>query len=180
MGKSAKPRKPGARPNVAAVLAKARNARSQVIAKKNARTARANNLPLGHPVNAHKLHKTFAPIEQMLAENEKTGSMMFDADGVAVLWVQDEQCWTPIVTGLLEMCHAFQLVGQALAWGAQPPGLRAFSLKLGREEVLGQHDIADARVTVGWMRQRIAGVTPSKWADTLAEAQAIEARKDAA
>lgn len=178
MGKSSKPRKPGARPSVDKLLAKARAEKRGVMAAKNVRINRANNLPLGHPVNAHKLHLTFAPIEQMLDENERTGAMMFDGDGVAVLWIQTDNCYTPIVTGLLEMSHAFQLVGRALTWGEQPPGLRAFALKLGREEVLDQHDIADARETLAWMRKRISGVTPSRWSDTLLGAQAAEARAE--
>jgi hypothetical protein len=143
----------------------------------NAREVRAYNLPLGHPMNRTVMEQTFGPLERFLDENERTGSMMFDDEGVALLWVPSENCWTPVVTGALEMCHYWDCVARALAWGDQPQGLRAFALKLGRGEKLDKSDLDDARLTLKWMRERIATISRAKWAAVRGEIDAIEQRE---
>lgn len=139
-----------------------------------------NNLPLGHPLNQHKIDKTFKPLEQVFVDQEQGKGMLADEQGNLVIYDEDDQEFVPFVPGILHMCHLYDMIGGALTWDRQPPGLRAFVLKLARDEKVNQQDVDDARVTVKWMRDRIATVTPTKWTELFEWATSLDEKEMAA
>jgi len=173
-GNSKAKRKPYKAQTIGALLEKARADRSKRYATINGNVNKRNALPLGHPSNAHKIAKTFKPIEDMLNEQEHMGSLMHDDEGIAVMRIEGEQTWAPVTVSLMDICHAFDVAARALVWGEQPPGLLAFALKLANEGKLNSDDVADARATIAWMRLRIASVSSDRWHALLAEAGVIE------
>lgn len=140
-------------------------ARQQRYREKNKRTSLKNELPIGHPLNRHKIDKTFKPLEQVLVEQEQGKGMLADEDGQVLIYSEQEQEFIPFVPGMLHMCYLYDKFAEAQVWGKQPPGLRAFTLKLGRDEKVNQQDIDDARATIAWMRERVATVTPARWTE---------------
>lgn len=127
------------------------------------RNLRLTKLPLGHPMNVHVLDWTFSPVGKMLDEHEKTGTHLFSEDGTAVMWVERDQCYTPIVEACFELHRQFEYTAFERDWGDVPPGLMGYGSKLLRGVLLDAQDIADARATVKWMRDRLAGITCYDW-----------------
>jgi hypothetical protein len=161
-------------------LAEHTTMRERRIAKLNQRIQKKNDLPLGHPLNKHKIDKTFKPLEQVMVDQEEGRGMLADADGRLVIYDEDDQEFVPFVPGILHMCHLYDKIGGALTWSRQPPGLRAFTLKLGRGEKVNQLDVDDARATINWMRDRIATVSPRRWTELFEWACALDEEKEAA
>lgn len=163
MAGNKKPRKPAQPRDIGRMLAHAKAAREHRYAKKNARRRAHDRLPLGHPINQHRIERSFKPIEQSLADQERDGSLLFDEDNNAVLYDAEAKTWIPVVPALLNMTHMFDQVGERFNWPPQPPGLRAFAFKLQREALLDATDIADARATTAWMRAQVATVSAADW-----------------
>jgi hypothetical protein len=177
-GNKKRKRKSGPRQDFQLKQEKARADRVRRKAKKVARIERANQLPLGHPLNRHRIEQVFMPIERLLDEQESTGSMLFDEDGNAVMRDADGD-WFPFVPATLQMTHLYDLMARSLTWSAQPPGLRAYALKLSAKLPITQQDIEDARVTIAWMRSHIATVSPAKWTEIFTLACELDERHEA-
>lgn len=157
-----KPRKP--KRDFDSQLANGARQRQQRYALLNENVRRKNELPMGHPLNAHRLDKTFGPIERVLDEAEKTGTNLADEDGQPVMH-DPEEGWVPLVPGLLHMCHIFDMIGRARTWPVQPPGLRAYALGLQIGRTITAEDLADSRATIAWMRKHIATLSPVTWSE---------------
>lgn len=127
------------------------------------RNMRLTKLPLGHPMNVHVLDWTFSPVDKMLDDHERTGTHMFTDDGQAVMWVERDQCYTPIVDACFELHRQFEYTAAEREWGDVPPGLMGYGAKLARGVMLDAQDIQDARATVKWMRDRLADITCWDW-----------------
>lgn len=136
------------------------------------RNMELSHLPLGHPMNAYVLDWTFAPIERMLDESVSTGGHMFGEDGRAVMWVERDQVYTPIVDACLEMSAQFSFSAQEFGWGEAHTGLLSYGLKLARGDKLDAQDIADARATIAWMREKLAGINCFQWAHSMQKMEA--------
>lgn len=136
------------------------------------RNMRLSNLPMGHPTNAHVLSWTFSPIFKMLDDNEKTGTHMVGDDGVAVMWVERDQCYTGIVEACFELHDQFSATAHDHGWGDVPPGLLSYGALLARGAVLTVQDIADARAAVQWMRNHLAQITCFDWVASMNKMQA--------
>lgn len=171
-------KKVGSVTDVHRVAANARNMRRKIVTKKNERKDRLNDLPIGHPMNAYKLDQVFGIVDRVLEQQEKDGSLFFVED-MAVAYEQRAKHYFPIVTSFLDMLHAVESVSKAHALGTPPPGLLALTLKLGRSELLNEQDVADAKETVKWMREKIGRITPNQWLEALTAAQENEARREA-
>jgi hypothetical protein len=174
-----KPRK-AKQKNVGALLNKAHGQRLRRYQKLNDRIRLKNNLPLAHPLNAWKLDKTFKPLLKVLDEHDATGTMLVDEEGKPVMWDEDDQDYMYLIPGVLHMCHVFELVGSALVWGKQPPGLNALALKLGRGEKLSAGDTDDARATIAWMRERLGKVSAVEWSEKFDWAVGVAEQQQAA
>jgi hypothetical protein len=127
------------------------------------RNLRLAHLPIGHPANAYVLDWTFAPFDQLFAEQERTGSNLFDECGNAVMWVEREHVHTSVVDACFGITDQFAFAAGELGWGEVPPGMMAYALKLARAEPCTLQDIADARATVDWMRAKLATITCFDW-----------------
>lgn len=128
-----------------------------------ARNHRLTLLPMGHPANRHVLDLTFGPLYKMFDDSEKTGTHLFDESGIAVMWVERDQCYTPIVEACVQLTSQFEFTAGELGWGAVPAGLLAYGMKLAAGQILTDADLADARAAVQWMRDRLAGITCYDW-----------------
>lgn len=165
-GNSKARRKPGKVHPIDVMLAKAKRSREQRIATKNARLRHIDSLPLGHPMNAGRVDKVFRPLERVLDEQEKSGTMLFDQDGNALMWDEIDQDFMLLVPGLVRLCAIFDWVGDERGWERQPPGLRALAYKLADKRPLDQDaDVIDARASVAWMRDKVATISPADWTD---------------
>jgi hypothetical protein len=146
------------------------------------RNLRLTKLPLGHPTNRHVLDWTFGPLDRMFAEHEKTGGHLFSEDGQAVMWVERDQCYTPVVDACMELHRQFEFTAEERGWGDVPPGMLAYGAKLARGARLDIQDLADARATVQWMRDRLSEITCWDWYNSMnrmeeqekAQADAVE------
>lgn len=138
------------------------------------RNIRLSSLPMGHPTNEYVLDWTFSPIFKMLDDNEATGTHMVGEDGVALLWVEREQCYTPIVDACFEMHEQFEFAARIHGWGEMPSGLLAYGAKLARGATLDQDDIKDARMATQWMRDKLATITCFDWVAAMSKMQAEE------
>lgn len=147
--------------------------------KKQARIDMLNGLPLGHPLNKHKIESTFKPLEQVLVDQEQGRGMLADEEGQVLIYSEQEQEFVPFIPGMLHMCYLYDKLAEALTWSKQPPGLRAFTLKLSRDEKVGQQDIDDARTTITWMREKVAGVTPARWTELFTWACELDRKETA-
>lgn len=127
------------------------------------RNLRLSKLPMGHPFNRYVLDITFAPLEKMFADQERTGGHMFDDAGRALMWVELDQCYTPIVEACFEMHAQFEFTAGEYGWGDVPPGLLAYGMKLMRGVTMDAQDIADARATVAWMREKLSTINCFEW-----------------
>ncbi|HWV64104.1 MAG TPA: hypothetical protein VN019_10765 [Oxalicibacterium sp.] len=127
------------------------------------RNLRLTKLPLGHPTNQHVLDWTFGPLHKMFDEHERTGTHLFGDDGVAVMWVERDQCYTPIVEACVQLHNQFEFTAGELEWGDVPAGLLAYGMKLAAGQILTDADLANARAAVQWMRDRLAGITCYDW-----------------
>lgn len=157
-------RKPGKVKPLDVMLAQAKADREKRIATKNARIRKIDSLPLGHPMNVHRIDLVFRPLERLLDEQEQTGSLLFNEDGQAVIYDEFEQDYMLLVPSLMDLCGVFDMVAKEKAvWGSQPMGLRAFALKLASDRPLDNTDVVDARKTVAWMRERVALVSAKEW-----------------
>lgn len=165
MPKNAKPRKPHKTVGLAAAIAKGKVGRLQRYGQLNERIRLKNNLPLAHPLNAWKLDKTFKPLNAVLDEQDKLGSVLCDEEGRPLMRDEDDQDFMLLVPGVVHMCHVFDLIAAARVWGKQPSGLRAYVLKLANDLPIEAGDTADARETIRWMRDRIGKMTPSQWSE---------------
>lgn len=164
--------KPGTNAHLFDGLARAEKARIARYGQMNEKVRRLNNTPMGDPVNQHKIDKTFAPLERVLAEQERTGTNLVDDDGDVVMW-DHEEGWVKIVPGILHMCFVFEHVARALVWPPMPPGLRVYALGLQIGRTIDQDDIAKSRETIAWMRKHIATLTPAKWTELFEWAVAL-------
>jgi hypothetical protein len=138
------------------------------------RNLRLTRLPLGHPTNRHVLDWTFGPLDRMFAEHEKTGGHLFSDDGVAVMWVERDQCYTPIVEACMQLHQQFEYTAAERGWGDVPPGLLAYGAKLARGVLLDMQDLADARETVQWMRDHLSEITCWDWYNSMNRMEAEE------
>lgn len=138
------------------------------------RNLRLTKLPLGHPTNQHVLDWTFGPLYKMFDEHERTGTHMFTDDGQAVMRVERDQCYTPIVEACIELHRQFEYTAEERGWGDVPPGLLAYGAKLARGARLDMQDLADARATVQWMRDRLSEITCWDWYNSMERMEAQE------
>lgn len=164
MPNNKKPRKPAPK-SITAIVAKGARQRMQRYGLLNERIRLKNNLPLSHPLNVWKLDKTFKPLNVVLDEQDKLGSILCDEEGRPLMRDEDDQDFMLLVPGVVHMCHVFDLIAAARVWGKQPPGLRAWVLKVDRKERDTPQDRDDARETIGWMRDRIGKMTPIQWSE---------------
>lgn len=162
MPKNKKPRKAKAK-TIGAMLDQANRQRQQRYGLLNERIRLKNNIPLGHPLNAWKLDKTFKPLHMVLDEQDRLGSILCEEQGRPLMRDEDDQEFMLLVPGVVHMCSVFDYVAAALVWGKQPPGLRAYVLKLANELPIVAGDTDDARATIAWMRDRIGKMTPTQW-----------------
>lgn len=135
---------------------------------------RLSQLPMGHPANKYVLDLTFGPLYKMFDDHDATGTHMFTAGGQAVLWVERDQCYTPIVDACFELHDQFQYTAAELGWGDVPAGLLGYGVKLARGELISTEDQADARATVQWMRDRLSEISCITWAESMAKMAAIQ------
>lgn len=138
------------------------------------RNLRLTRLPLGHPTNRHVLDWTFGPLHKMFDEHERTGTHLFDDDGMAVMWVERDQCYTPIVEGCIQLHRQFEYTAAERGWGDVPPGLLAYGAKLARGVRLDMQDLADARETVKWMRDQLSEITCWDWYNSMSRMEEEE------
>lgn len=169
MPKNSKPRKAKAQ-TIGAMLDQANKQKRQRYTLLNDRIRMKNNLPLAHPLNAWKLDKTFKPLLCVLAEQDEFGAILCDEEGRPLMRDEDDQDFMLLVPGVIHMCAVFDLIAAARVWGKQPPGLRAYVLKLANELPIVAGDTADARTTINWMRERLGSMTPVQWSDDFAAA----------
>lgn len=162
MPKSKKPRK-SAPKSITAIVAKGTRQRLQRYSLLNERIRLKNNSPLNHPINAWKLDKTFKPLHMVLDEQDRLGSILCDEEGRPLMRDEDDQDFMLLVPGVVHMCSLFDYVAAARVWGKQPPGLRAYVLKLANDLPIVPGDTDDARTTIAWMRDRIGKMTPIEW-----------------
>lgn len=178
-GNSKKRRKPG-RPAATdrdQVLAKAKGERAKLHAKLMERNRRLSLLPMGHPANAYVLDWTFGPLYKMFDDQERTGTHLFGDDGVAVLWVERDQCYTPVVEACMQLHEQFEFTAAELGWGEVPPGLLSYGVKLAAGLLLSSEDQQAARATVAWMREKLEGISCIDWAQSMIKMEAIERQK---
>jgi hypothetical protein len=175
-GNSKKRRKPGrpAATDIHQVVAKAKGARAGLHKKLMARNQRLAELPMGHPANAYVLDWTFGPLYKMFDDQEKTGTHLFDADGMAVLWVERDQCYTPVVEACMQLHEQFEFTAAERGWGAVPPGLLSYGVKLAAGLLLDAEDQQAARATVAWMREKLEGISCIDWAQSMLRMEALE------
>lgn len=140
-----------------------------------ARNQRLALLPMGHPANAYVLDLTFGPLYKMFDDHDATGSHMFMPDGRAVMWVERDQCYTPIVDACFELSQQFEFTAGELGWGDVPPGLMGYGAKLARGARINAEDQADARATVQWMRDRLSEINCITWAASMKKMEAQQA-----
>lgn len=137
-----------------------------------ARNVRLSLLPMGHPANAYILDMTFDPIYKMFDEFEKTGGHLFDPDGMAVMWVERDGCFTPLVDACFELHAQFEFTAAERDWGDVPPGLMAYGAKIARGERISEDDQRDARATVDWMREQLRGINCYDWSHSMTRMEA--------
>jgi hypothetical protein len=159
-----KPRKAKAK-TIGAMLDQANKQKRQRYAQLNDRIKLKNNLPLAHPLNSWKLDKTFKPLHVVLDEQDRLGSILCDEEGRPLMRDEDDQDFMLLVPGVVHMCAVFDLIAAARVWGRQPPGLRAYVLKLANDLPIVEGDTSDARAAIGWMRARIGSMTPVQWSE---------------
>lgn len=159
-----KPRK-AAPKSITAIVANGARQRMQRYGQLNDRIRLKNNLPLAHPLNVWKLDKTFKPLHMVLDEQDRLGSILCDEEGRPLMRDEDDQDFMLLVPGVVHMCHVFDLIAAARVWGKQPPGLRAYVLKLANDLPIVAGDTDDSRATIAWMRDRIGKMTPVQWSD---------------
>jgi hypothetical protein len=138
-----------------------------------------NHLPLGHPLNRHAIESTFKPLEDVFADMEAGRGMLVGEDGQLYIYDPIGQEMVEFVPGILHMCRIYDWVAQVQTWGKQPPGLLALTLKLARDEKASQQDIDDARLTVQWMKDRVATITRARWTEVFEWASAQDKREQA-
>lgn len=144
-----------------------------------ARNHRLTLLPMGHPANKYVLDLTFGPLYKMFDEHERTGTHMFAENGIAVMWVERDQCYTPIVEACVQMSEQFEFTAGELDWGTVPPGLIAYGMKLAAGIRLNASDLADARAAVQWMRDRLSGINCYVWYESMSRMEAMQKQNDA-
>lgn len=136
-----------------------------------------NALPLGHEVNRHKIDATFAPLEQFLVQQETDGESFVNDKGEPLMWDEREQAYINVAEGIANMCWMFELAAQLWGWDDQTGGLKKLGNKLFAGMVLFGSDVAAARETIAWMREKIAQVKPNQWSEVLELAEKIEAEE---
>jgi hypothetical protein len=180
-------RKPGKAPDINHVVQTAYNQRIKKVRAMNKRIHKRNDLPMGHPVNQHKIDGTFVPFERWLKEQEDTGTMLVDDEGRPVIRDPDDEVFVHVAPQLMNMAHVFDMLVKIYTFDKQPPGVRALAMKLIHDLPLDQSDVDDARTAFNWMRKTVAKVTPSQWSDTIElverldkkEAEAVRAHEPA-
>lgn len=95
-------------------LAQKKGERHKRYQAKNQRIQMKNNLPLGHPLNKHKIDKTFNPLEQVLIDQEQGRGMLADEDGQLLIYDPDDQDFVPFIPGMLHMCYVYDKLAEAL------------------------------------------------------------------
>lgn len=138
------------------------------------RNVRLSQLPMGHPTNAYVLDLTFSPIEKMFDDHDKTGTHMFTSEGQAVLWVERDGVYTPVVDACFEMTEQFEFTANELGWGDVPPGLMAYGVKLAAGLTISAEDQEAARATVKWMRARLSEISCLTWAVSMKKMESMQ------
>lgn len=126
---------------------------------------RLNNLPLGHPDNAHKLDQVFSPIERWLDNLDKTSE--YDVlDRVAVIkpdWSENE--FYPLHEAFHAVCDTYELIANEKGIEDRSSPLRKVGNKIHYNSPIMASEIHAARATLSWMKVITEPLTPVEFSD---------------
>jgi hypothetical protein len=179
MAGNKKPRRKTGRRKHTATKAEHHAAREQARVRHNMMIGLANDLPLGHEANRHKIEEVMTPLTAYLDELESTGDAPIDEEGRIIFWSDIDNDWILMGDAILSMCMMLDLVSHQFTWEAIPTGLRHLGSKIQLGEELDQHDTAAARAAIAWISDHIAEVTPNQWGEAYREAVRIVDERDA-
>lgn len=131
--------------------------------QKESLIARANNLPLGHPVNLKKLETVFAHFENVFNLLENNEDIFVDAQSEPVSIVSDGT-WFKIRPNFTHMCDAFENISKDIAVKNEFIAIRQLIAILGSDEEIMESLIRAAREEIIIMRNLASVLTPNQLA----------------
>jgi hypothetical protein len=131
----------------------------------------ANCLLFSDPVNFPRIAMVFGPVERVLSELETNGYIDSDAQGMPLLFSQNEGIWYPIVPALVSMCDTYTKLAAAHGWADETDGMRKFAKRLELSMPIFQEDVDRARATVEWMKRQTLLITPNQFSAEMLEIQ---------
>lgn len=136
----------------------------------NERAERLNNLPIGHPDNAHKIGLTFDPIDQWIVELlENNGEYEVLASGkeagTAIFKPRTEDEWYPIAESFRAVYDTFALIAEDQKIEDKGKPLLFLANKIDYDMPLEEKDIHAARSSIEWMKEVVKPFTPLQFSE---------------
>ncbi|WP_157407082.1 hypothetical protein [Janthinobacterium sp. CG3] len=129
------------------------------------RIDRINNLPMGHPENAHKFGITFGPIQAWMDAMESSGEID-RLQGMAVMSLEDDpELLIPVVGSFLSMCDIYELIAADAGVPDETAGLRRLAKMIDVHMPVFRRDLEAARATTEWMAGITRTLTPQQFSD---------------
>lgn len=135
----------------------------------------ANDLLFSDPANFPRVAMVFEPVERILNEQETNGHIDCDAQGMPLLFSQNEGIWYPAVPAFLSMCDTYTKLAGTHGWSDETDGMRKFAKRLELSMPIFQEDVDRARGTIDWMKKQTLTITPNQFS---VEVQEIRIRDE--
>jgi len=136
----------------------------------NERAERLNNLPIGHPDNAHKIGLTFDPIDAWIVELLESGGeyevlASGKNAGTAIFKPRTEDEWYPIAESFRAVYDTFELIAEDQKIENKGKGLLFLANKIDYDMPLEEKDIHAARASIEWMKEVVKPFTPLQFSE---------------
>lgn len=123
----------------------------------------ANDLPFSDVANFPRIAMVFEPVERVLTELETNGHIDSDAQGMPLLFSQNEGIWYPAVPAFVSMCDTYTKLAITHSWSDETDGMRKFAKRLELSMPIFQEDVDRARSTLDWMKSQTLTITPNQF-----------------
>lgn len=119
-----------------------------------------NSRSFSHPENLVKIEKTFGPMEQWLAEQERTGEADVMRDGTVVFCPDWDEGYYPVGDSFITVADTFELIAADKQIPDGTDGLRKLGKRIKADMPLDSASVAAAKKSLAWIRSVTMSISP--------------------
>jgi hypothetical protein len=128
------------------------------------RKVELNDELFSHPENAHRIDKTFQPLEVWLDEQVRTGEADALPDGTVIIQPDGEQgAYYPVHEAFLAMAETYELIASDRKIPDQTDGVRKLGNRLKAHMPIDLPAVTAARESLNWMRSVTMQLSPNTY-----------------